>query len=154
MVQLTTYLTPDAVHLDVDAANKEAVIAAVGAALAIGATPPGATEIAERLLARERLASTGVGSGIAIPHASTDAVDDVRLGLFRTREPVPFDAVDGAPVQLVIAVLAPRTAQALHLKLLARIARLVHRADIRDGLLQADDAEGAWALLAREEGVA
>lgn len=152
MVRLTTYLSPDQIHLDVTASNKAELLMQAARLLAPTVDELSASEIAELLAGRERLASTGVGHGIAIPHASSEAIPRPCVGLFRMARPVPFDAVDGDPVKLVVVVLAPQRAQALHLRLLACIARLVRSAQVRETLLAAQSAEQAYSCLGSFEG--
>ena len=82
-------------------------------------------EIFDTLLQRERLGSTGVGNGIAIPHGKLPKVDKL-FGLFaRLERPIDFDALDGEPVDLIFLLLAPESAGADHLKALARVARVL-----------------------------
>lgn len=152
MVRLTAYLTPEHIHLDLPATNKAGLLAAAARLLAPSVDGLDSSEIAELLSSRERLASTGVGHGIAIPHASSAAIEAPCLGLFRTAVPVPFEAVDDQPVQLVLVVLAPQRAQGLHLRLLARIARLVRSAEVRETLLAAATAEQAYLCMTGFEG--
>jgi mannitol/fructose-specific phosphotransferase system IIA component (Ntr-type) len=80
--------------------------------------------ILKDLIDREKTASTGIGHGVAVPHAYTTGLDDMILALFRIPEGLGFDAIDGQPVYLVFVLAGPRSSGQLHLKLLARIARL------------------------------
>lgn len=101
----------------------------------------------DAVLERERFGSTGVGEGVAIPHARTALVSEVR-GLFaRLKSPVDFDAVDGRPADLVFMLLAPEDSSADHLKALARVSRLFRREDVRDALRLAPDAAAIHAIL-------
>jgi len=99
------------------------------------------------LLERERLGTTGVGNGIAIPHGRFSALESI-YGLFaRLESPVDFDAVDDQPVDLVFLLLAPETAGADHLKALARVSRLLRDRTICDKLRGADGADALYAVL-------
>ncbi len=147
MVPLKAYVNPSQVHVDVVAANKDELLRAIAARMASPELGLDAATIADLLSARERLASTGVGLGIAIPHASTPVLLEPLVALFRPREAVPFDAVDGDPVRLVAVVLAPASQQALHLRLLARIARMLCTERVRDALLAAETADEAYSCL-------
>lgn len=101
----------------------------------------------EAVMEREKLGSTGVGDGVAIPHARIDQVDRV-CGVFaRLKHAVDFDAVDGKPVDLVFMLIAPEDSGAEHLKALARVARVFRREDIRRALRAAPDADAAYAIL-------
>lgn len=107
-----------------------------------------ARPVLEAVIERERLGSTGVGDGVAIPHARTELVDRV-CGVFaRLKTPVDFDAVDGQPADLVFLLLAPEDAGAEHLKALAQISRLFRREDVRRAVRAAPDADAISAVLA------
>jgi len=111
-------------------------------------TGQNAREIFETLLQREKLGSTGVGSGIAIPHGKLPKLGKL-FGLFaRLERPVDFEALDGQPVDLVFLLLAPEAAGADHLKALARVARLLRDPDIASKLRDSRDAEALYAVLA------
>ena len=115
---------------------------ALGASLAIDHRV-----IFETLLKREKLGSTGIGQGIAIPHGKVPSISRV-YGLFaRLAAPVDFESVDGQPVDLVFVLLAPEHAGADHLKALARISRLLRDPAVVAKLRGTDDAEGLYAIL-------
>ncbi len=102
--------------------------------------------IFETLLQREKLGSTGIGHGVAIPHGKLVKLDKL-FGLFaRLDRPVDFEALDGQPVDLVFVLLAPEGAGADHLKALARIARLLRDSDIARKLRESRDAEALYAV--------
>jgi nitrogen PTS system EIIA component len=101
----------------------------------------------ETLLTREKLGSTGIGQGIAIPHGKVPTLGRV-YGLFaRLATPVDFEAVDGQPVDLVFVLLAPEHAGADHLKALARISRLLRDPNVVAKLRGTESAEGLYAIL-------
>jgi PTS system nitrogen regulatory IIA component len=104
--------------------------------------------IFETLLQREKLGSTGVGSGIAIPHGKLPKLTQL-FGVFaRLERPVDFEALDGQPVDLVFLLLAPEGAGADHLKALARVARLLRDSDVARKLRESRDPEALYAVLA------
>ncbi len=104
-------------------------------------------EVFEQLLQRERLGSTAVGGGVAVPHARNPKVQKI-FGLFaRLTQPIEFEALDDEPVSLVFLLLAPEEAGADHLKALARVSRLMRDEEVRDGLRGADDQEAIYAIL-------
>jgi PTS system nitrogen regulatory IIA component len=104
--------------------------------------------ILEILLQREKLGSTGVGNGVAIPHGKLSKLNKV-FGLFaRLERPVDFEALDGQPVDLVFLLLAPEGAGADHLKALARVARLLRDPEVARKLRESRDAEALYAVLA------
>jgi PTS system nitrogen regulatory IIA component len=103
--------------------------------------------IFEVLIERERLGTTGVGHGIAIPHGKLPSLDRL-YGLFaRIETPIDFDAIDEQPVDLIFVLLAPETAGADHLKALARVSRLLRDRATCDKLRGTDSAEAIHALL-------
>ncbi|MAK64612.1 MAG: PTS IIA-like nitrogen-regulatory protein PtsN [Maricaulis sp.] len=107
-------------------------------------------DIFDAVLQRERLGSTGVGQGVAIPHARLPGVDEV-VGVFaRLRSPVDFESIDGRPADLIFMLIAPEDAGAEHLKALARVSRLLRREDVRQRLRAAPDADAVHAVLAGE----
>jgi PTS system nitrogen regulatory IIA component len=100
------------------------------------------------LMQREKLGSTGVGNGIAIPHGKLPKLSKL-FGLFaRLERPIDFEALDGQPVDLVLLLLAPEGAGADHLKALARVARLLRDSEVARKLRQSRDAEALYAVLA------
>ncbi|CAA0086799.1 Nitrogen regulatory protein [Starkeya nomas] len=104
-------------------------------------------EIFETLNQRERLGSTGVGNGIAIPHGKLAKMDKL-FGMFaRLEKPIDFEALDGEPVDLVFLLLAPEAAGADHLKALARVARLLRDPEVAKKLRNSRDAASIHAIL-------
>ncbi|MFO1153751.1 MAG: PTS IIA-like nitrogen regulatory protein PtsN [Rhodospirillales bacterium] len=99
------------------------------------------------LMKRERLGTTGVGNGIAIPHGKLDNLDRM-FGIFaRLEHPIDFEAIDDRPVDLIFLLLAPEAAGADHLKALARVSRLLRDRRACEKLRGTDDAEALYALL-------
>jgi PTS system nitrogen regulatory IIA component len=118
------------------------------AAKAASLTGQNEKAILEILLQREKLGSTGVGNGVAIPHGKLPKLGNV-FGLFaRLERPVDFEALDGQPVDLVFLLLAPEGAGADHLKALARVARLLRDPEVARKLRASNGAEALYAVLA------
>ena len=118
------------------------------AAKAAALTGQSERAILEILLQREKLGSTGVGNGVAIPHGKLAKLANV-FGLFaRLERPVDFEALDGQPVDLVFLLLAPEGAGADHLKALARVARLLRDPEVARKLRNSRDADALYAVLA------
>ena len=104
--------------------------------------------IFEILVQREKLGSTGVGNGIAIPHGKLAKLDKL-FGLFaRLERPIDFEALDGQPVDLVFLLRAPEGAGADHLRALARVARLLRDPEVARKLRESRDSEALYAVLA------
>lgn len=132
--------------------DRDALIDRAAALLARPAEGHGlpAAMLAERLHERERLASTGLGHGVAIPHARLGALDHPRAAFLRLLAPVDFDAPDGRPVDLVLAMVVPEQAVAGHLVQLAEVAERFSDEHFRTALRQAHDAHELARLLRAE----
>ncbi len=118
------------------------------AARAAALTGQNERAILEILLQREKLGSTAVGNGVAIPHGKLSKLGRL-FGLFaRLERPIDFEALDGQPVDLIFLLLAPEAAGADHLKALARVARLLRDPEIEHKLRESNDADALYAVLA------
>ena len=93
------------------------------------------------VIEREQYLSTGLENGVAIPHAKTDTVDELRLAFGISKEGVDFDSLDGQPATLVFLVLSPKDTSGPHIQLLARISRNLKREEIRKALLDCDSPD-------------
>lgn len=145
-MEIVDLLTPDDVIPDLKATSKKQALQELAKRAAKGS---GQQEraIFDVLLERERLGTTGVGHGIAIPHGKMAGIDRP-YGLFaRIENPIDFDAIDEQPVDLIFLLLAPEDAGADHLKALARVSRLLRDTAICDKLRGSDNAEAIYALL-------
>lgn len=146
MIDLVELLSGDRVLLDLRGASKRQVLQALANAAAevTGLDPD---RILEALQEREKLGTTGLGEGIAIPHAKIDELPAL-VGFFaRLARPVDFDALDDEPVDLVFLLLAPEEAGADHLKALARIARILRDPELCAALRREEDPDKVLALL-------
>jgi fructose-specific phosphotransferase system IIA component len=114
-------------------------------------TPEHQEAIAAVVKKRESSMSTGIGFGIGIPHASTDLINEVVGALGRSKKGVSFDALDNQPVNLVMLFLVPQGQFQKHLHTLANIAKLLHKAEFRQALEQAPDAD-AMLQIVRSQG--
>ena len=104
-------------------------------------------DVFEILLEREKLGSTGVGNGVAIPHGKLENLDCLHGYFARLERPINFEAIDERPVDLIFLLLAPESAGADHLKALARVSRLMRDKSICKKLRGSDSAEALYALL-------
>ncbi len=100
---------------------------------------------------RERLGSTGIGGGVAIPHARLPGLSGILAVFGRSSRGVDFDAVDGAPTRLFFLLVAPEDSSGMHLKALARIARLLKEQTVREQLLACDDRDGLLRIIREAE---
>ncbi|MFW2588509.1 PTS IIA-like nitrogen regulatory protein PtsN [Sagittula sp. SSi028] len=145
-------LKPEAVKVMVSCSSKKRLMHDI-ADLAETAHGLNAPAIVEALLERETLGPTGVGHGVALPHARISGLDEVR-GLFLLLEkPIDFDAVDRQPVDVVFALLAPEEAGVEHLKALALVSRTLRDANLCTKLRANHDAATLYTILTEAEAV-
>ena len=121
--------------------------------LAAGITGEHERGIFDVLMERERLGTTGVGNGIAIPHGKLPSIDRMYGVFARLEAPVDFQSIDEQPVDLVFLLLAPETAGADHLKALARVSRLLRDDSVCEKLRGTDDNEALYALLTESSAI-
>jgi nitrogen PTS system EIIA component len=105
----------------------------------------------EVLLERERLGSTGIGDGIAIPHGKSKALNELMIACARSREGVDFESMDGKPTHLFFVLVAPENTAGIHLKALAKISRLLKDSSFRQEFLAASGAEEMYELIASRD---
>ena len=150
-MDLGELLDTGAITLRVHAASKRQALNIV-AEIAARHLPATAAEITSKLLARETLGSTGVGHGVAVPHARLKGVDRMHGVFVQLDAPIEFGAVDEQPVDLIFALLAPADHPVEHLRALAKVSRALRQADLREQLRQARSADAVRALMVREAG--
>ena len=145
-MEIAEILTMDGVLANLKAGSKKQLLQELAA---VAAKETGVHEriIFDVLLERERLGTTGVGKGIAIPHGKLGDIDRLYGVFARLPSAVDFEAIDEQPVDLIFLLLAPETAGADHLKALARISRLLRDDDVCVRLRGSDHAEALYALL-------
>ena len=148
-MRLTDLFVPETVVTDMPPLAKEALLEAIVDNLdRRGFIADRDTALGD-LLARERVMSTGVGNGVAIPHAYTDGVDRLVAGVCRTGAGVAFGAPDEMDVDVLFVVLGPRAKRREHIRVLAKIARLLNHADFRNDIRRAGDPAGVIGVLKR-----
>lgn len=138
-MQLVDVLKENMIFLNFEAENKEEAIEKFVQSIEKTGIVKDANVIKDALLEREKLGTTGIGEGFALPHARSSAIKDLTVAFFRSEKGFDFKAVDGKPVQLVFLLLAPVSAGGPYLKVLAQISRLMRGEDFRNSLLEAKD---------------
>ncbi|GAB6096504.1 PTS IIA-like nitrogen regulatory protein PtsN [Desulfatiferula olefinivorans] len=128
------------IHLDVPLADKDALLVYIAEAAGASGRVADPLRLLSGLRAREATLSTGLGGGLAFPHALAGPDDRPVLVMVRPRRPLPFDAVDDRPVDLVFAVIVPETDQGLHLRLLSALSRLCRNREVTALFRGAPDA--------------
>lgn len=138
-----------AISARVSATNKKKALAVIAeiAARNFGLEP---AEVLEALAEREAAGSTGVGHGVAVPHARLEGLQRMRGVFVRLEQPVEFESVDDQPVDLLFALFAPKNAGAEHLRALAKVSRVLRQGDLREQLRKARSADAVHALLVQD----
>jgi PTS system nitrogen regulatory IIA component len=145
-MEIADLITPSRVVAQLRATNKKQALQELAKRAAV-MTGIQDRAIYDVLIERERLGSTGIGMGIGIPHGRLSGLDKL-CGIFaRLDRPVPFDAIDDQPVDLIFLLLAPEGAGADHLKALARVSRLLRDRTVCEKLRGTDNADALYALL-------
>jgi PTS system nitrogen regulatory IIA component len=150
-MRLTDILSEQRVTTQLVASTKEAALFSLAQLFTRDDTVLDSRAVYEVLSERERLASTGIGSGVAIPHGRIATLESLRAAVAISPSGIPFEAIDGAPVQIVVGVLAPQHHTGDHLRVLARVSRLLRNREVRESLLAARDAQEAYAVIARAD---
>jgi PTS system nitrogen regulatory IIA component len=141
---ISDLLSPERIRCDVQSSSKKRLLEVISEELARDSSEFSKREIFESLCARERLGSTGLGNGVAIPHGRVKGSQHVRASFIRLKKPLPFDAVDGQPVDLLFCLAVPEDCGEDHLKLLAQVAELFSDPEL---LQQLREAESSGRLL-------
>lgn len=146
-MQIGEFVTLDRIGYRLRAASKKRALELVSGLIASGEGTPTETEVFDCLIARERLGSTGLGHGIAIPHGRLKGLRRVTGAFVRLDQGVDFDTVDGEPVDIVCALVVPPEGVESHLQVLAALANLFSRAEVRERLRRAASASELYAVL-------
>jgi PTS system nitrogen regulatory IIA component len=144
---LADLLDPERVQIGLTISDKESALRTVASLLCM---PEGAANeevVYDVLLERERLASTGIGSGVAIPHGRYDGVDELRAAVAVCPAGVDFDAVDRLPVRILVGIVGPRSMPQKHLAALAGVSRVLRDDRKREALLRATNNAEAYRAL-------
>jgi nitrogen PTS system EIIA component len=150
-MRIAEFLREDLVFPDLAATDKGSVLGELCAGLANSYPSLSAQKLTETLLEREKLGSTGIGEGIAIPHGKLAGLPGLLAAFGRKKSGVDFAAIDGKPTYLFFVLFAPDNSAGLHLKALARISRLFKQPQFRQAILAADGAPGIFRLISEED---
>jgi PTS system nitrogen regulatory IIA component len=150
-MRIAEFLREDLVLPDLEAADKPGVLGELCAGLARGQPGLSAPKLTETLLEREKLGSTGIGEGVAIPHGKLPGLPGLLAAFGRKRAGVDFASIDGKPTHLFFVLFAPENSAGVHLKALARISRLFKQPGLRKSILEAEGAAGIFRLISEED---
>jgi PTS system nitrogen regulatory IIA component len=151
-MKLADLISQSAISADLTSSGKIEVLAELGGVLARVCEGASAEEITRILVERERLATTGIGDGVAIPHGKTEQLNQIKAAIGISRTGVPFDAVDGNSVHIFVALLAPLDSTGDHLKALARVSRLLKDPELRSSLLEARTPQEIYTTAIEADG--
>ena len=144
-------LDTDRIFLDVPLSDKDAVLRFAAEAFAANGIVADADKLYEGMIEREETMSTGIGKGLAIPHSASSDTKYPAILVIRLAEPLDYDAIDGVPVRVVVALVAPEHDPDLHLQMLAYLARLCQHSDFMKTVQSAEDPERLLEKIRRIE---
>lgn len=150
-MKIAEFLSPDAVIPDLRATSKSDVLRELSACLAKAQPALKPDRLVEVFRDREKLGSTGIGEGVAIPHGKLTGLSHLCASFGVSRSGVNFEAIDGKPTFLFFALVAPENSAGVHLKALARISRLFKNPRFRQAILEAKTSEEIYRLIAEED---
>lgn len=150
-MRLTDYLHLERIRLPIKAVNKRQAIEELAGLLSADGSLQTPERAVRAVLRRERTRSTGIGSGIALPHARTTSAEELLIAFGRTESPIDFQSVDGERADLIFLVLGPKAVTAMMIQALARITRLMGNERIRDQLRGASTPLELHAIIARHD---
>ncbi|MCP4120528.1 MAG: PTS sugar transporter subunit IIA [Bacteroidetes bacterium] len=150
-MKISELLNPLAIVSDLQARDKNRVLSELTDALVASESNLSSDEVIQVLMEREKLGSTGIGDGVAIPHGKLGGIPELMLAFGRSRQGVEFESMDGQPAYLFFLLLAPEESVGVHLKTLARISKLLKDASVRQKLLDAADQQAIYQVILDEE---
>lgn len=149
-MRILEVLKPEAIIADLKSLNKKGVleelIVPVAAIAGIDQE-----KLVRVLLERERLGSTGIGNGIGIPHGKLKELEELVIGFGLSRKGVDFESIDGQPAYIFFVLMTPENSTGLHLKLLARISRILKNDSFRERLMTAGDSKAIYEIIKAED---
>ncbi len=146
-MEITKLLSPERTHCAAPGLSKKRALEMISELAARQCPDLPQHELFESLLAREKMGSTGIGNGIALPHGRLDRITDPIAVLVKAEEPIPFDAIDGKPVDLLFALFVPEQDHQAHLATLHTIAQLLSQKELCRALRKASNDRELYELL-------
>ena len=150
-MRIADYAAADLVATGLEAHTKDQLLEQMVGMLVRSRRVPTSDVLMQELLKREHIMSTGIGGGIALPHALSNDVRDLVMVFAHTHEPIDFQALDGHPVDLVFMLVGPKSASSIYLKLLARVSRLLQNEDFKQRLRRAGTPEQVLEVFGGED---
>lgn len=150
-MKITAILNPECIISELKSATKEETLAELSAIFPRSSFNYDQERLINVLMEREKQGSTGIGDGIAIPHGKMRGTGDLLLSFGRSRKGVDFDAVDGKPAHLFFLIITPEDSPSQHLKLLAKISRMLKDTAFRKRLMEAKSQTDLYSLIAEKD---
>ncbi|HEX7318994.1 MAG TPA: PTS sugar transporter subunit IIA [bacterium] len=150
-LKLSNFLKPEGVVMDIHSKEKLAALHELVELMVKGKIAKDHDKLFNALAKRENLESTGIGEGIAIPHARTDAVEDLVLVFARSSAGVDFSAIDGKPSHIIFLIASPENKKSEYIMTLAKLSRLLRRPLVRDQLLNAPASNDVLEIIRKNE---
>ncbi|HOJ52365.1 MAG TPA: PTS sugar transporter subunit IIA [Syntrophales bacterium] len=150
-MKLTEMMGPGCIIGSLEVKNKEEALRELTRAALHDISPEELEGVVKVLLDREKLGSTGIGDGTAIPHGKVSTVDSMKVAFGRSLKGIDFNALDGKPVFLFFLLLAPEGSQSIHLRVLAKISRMVRDASFRTRLMGAKDSKELYEIISKQD---
>ncbi|MCX7787553.1 MAG: PTS sugar transporter subunit IIA [Spirochaetes bacterium] len=153
MVRITEFLRPSCIKLEMEANKKKDALLELLNLLQDQRVIDAAQKdhIWKDLIEREKVSSTGIGSGVAIPHKIVPGLQNTVIAVGRKQKGIPFDAIDGQPVTLLFLILGKEGSEAFHLRLLSKLARLLQQGSFREALNRAESPDQILSILRQWE---
>ena len=145
---LKDILTIDRIHINASISSKKRLLEELAILLSSNSTSLNKDTVSRILTERERLGSTGIGGGIALPHGRLNGINDCIAAIIRLKEPLNFDSPDAQPIILAIGLLVPADASNKHLKILSSLATMFNDTEKRKSILSVEDASNLFKFLA------
>ena len=150
-MKISDILSTDVISVNMEVSDKEDSINKVINLAAKSNKISDVNKVAQTIFEREKLVSTGVGKGFAIPHGKTDAISDVVAAFAITKDPIDFDSIDGEPVRFIFLLIGKENLLNTHIKLLSRISRLMNKDEFSEKLIEAKTSEEVLNIFKEEE---
>lgn len=150
-MKVSELLNPGVIISDLKGNKKEEVINELIDLFKSDSRVQDVEKVRSAVLDREKIMSTGVGKGFAIPHGKTNSITDIIAAFGKTKNPVDYDALDNQPVHLVFLLVGKDNLVSKHIKLLSRISRMMNKDEFRNRLLEAESAEEILDIFHKEE---
>jgi mannitol/fructose-specific phosphotransferase system IIA component (Ntr-type) len=150
-MKLSKILSQQSIQIPLQAKTKNEALKEMSHLLCVGYNLENEAEILEKVLAREQKMSTGIGFGVAVPHAKHENIQEIKVAVGVSREGIPFDAIDDENVHLLFIMISPVNTAGPHVQMLSAISKIMSYEDMRSQLRDAKDADDFLKILAEGE---